>query len=336
MRAREFISETKGLPFPGTYEQEYAPFKQVGSRKITAMTNEALDSAYPFTTDNTGRKFYFTTDAGVEYYVSFVGDEMVEIAFSASMEGSGPKTKLTGTGDSRKVMGTVVKIVQDYLDVHQPTALYFTAERDEPSRVKLYSAMMDRVDKALPGYQRTKDLDLGSGIAYMIKRKEKVTEALDSSYPYEFKNNAYYFTTDGGEQYKVLLNGTKKVSVSFFARGENNMPKNEITGTGDSRKVFGTVISIVKDYVSKHQPNILVFSADNDEPSRIKLYNMLASQAGKVLPGYNFTKTLKDGMFTDFYLTRDGVKVPKLDIVKNVAQRALDVIAEEDLQRSRK
>jgi len=154
----------------------------------------------------------------------------------------------------------------------------------------------------------------------------KVAEALDSSYPYEFKNNAYYFITDAGNDYKAVFKGDKKVEVSFMARGENNQPKDDITGTGDSRKVFGTVVNIVKDYVAQNQPEILMFAADNNEPSRIKLYNMLAAQAGKSLPGYNFVKKLKGSLFTTFYLTRDNVKVPKLDTAKNLAGRALDKV----------
>lgn len=166
----------------------------------------------------------------------------------------------------------------------------------------------------------------------MFKRKgpRRITamtnEALDSSYPYEFKNNAYYFITDAGTDYKVMFKGDKKVEVSFMARGENDQPKDDITGTGDSRKVFGTVINIVKDYVGQNQPDILMFAADNSEPSRVRLYNMLASQASKALPGYNFAKAMKGGMFTTFYLTRDGVNVPKLDTAKNLAGRVLDKI----------
>ena len=154
----------------------------------------------------------------------------------------------------------------------------------------------------------------------------KVAEALDSSYPYEFKNNAYYFITDAGNDYKAVFKGDKKVEVSFMARGENNQPKDDITGTGDSRKVFGTVVNIVKDYVGQHQPDILMFAADNNQPSRVRLYNMLAAQAGKSLPGYNFVKKLKSSLFTTFYLTRDNVKVPKLDTAKNLAGRALDKV----------
>ena len=46
MRAQEFFVEEKhtggalGLPFPGTYEQEYNMFKRKGPMRITAMTSE--------------------------------------------------------------------------------------------------------------------------------------------------------------------------------------------------------------------------------------------------------------------------------------------------------
>lgn len=176
MRAREFISETKGLPFPGTYEQEYAPFKQVSSRKITAMTNEALDSAYPYEGNAIGGKYFFTTDSGIEYKVYFSGMDLVEIAFSSSEDsGNTWKSTLTGTGDSLKVMGTVIAIVQEYVEVQQPDALYFTADNDEPSRVKLYKRFAAQIGKVLPGYVDSGPLDLGSGTAFMVRRQDSTT-----------------------------------------------------------------------------------------------------------------------------------------------------------------
>jgi hypothetical protein len=162
-------------------------------------------------------------------------------------------------------------------------------------------------------------------------RINELFEALDSSYPYELKNNNYYFTTDAGEQYKVTFNGNKKVEVSFMARGENDQIKDYITGSGDSRKVFGTVINIVNEYTRQHNPEILVFAANNAEPSRVRLYNALASQASRALPGYTFAKTLKLSMFTTFYLTRDNIKVPKMDVTKNAVQKTLDKVFEEQL-----
>jgi hypothetical protein len=169
----------------------------------------------------------------------------------------------------------------------------------------------------------------------MFKRKgpRRITamtnEALDSSYPYEFKNNAYYFTTEAGNDYKVMFTGSKKVEVSFVTRDKTGQVKDNVTGSGDSRKVFGTVIEIVKDYVSQHNPEIIAFSSVSHEPSRVKLYSRLATQAGNALPNYTFAKTLKNAMLTTFYLTRDNIKVPKLDTVKNTTHKVLDKVFEE-------
>lgn len=165
-----------GIPFPGTYEQEYNKFKTKGPRRITAMTNEALDSYYPYEEDSMG-KYHFITDSGIKYKVYLQGKEMVEVAFSAILPGEEEnfrpdKTTITGTGDSRKVFGTVVKIVKEYLDTHKPNALYFTAENAEPSRVKLYNRLIAQVDKELPDYKALGNIDLGTGTAYMLRRKE--------------------------------------------------------------------------------------------------------------------------------------------------------------------
>jgi hypothetical protein len=162
---------------PTTYEQEYGMFKSKGPRRITAMTNEALDSSYPYEEYSMG-KYHFITDTGVKYKVYLQGKDMVEVAFSAVLPGEEEnfrpdKTTLTGTGDSRKVFGTVVKIVKEYLETHKPNSLYFTAENSEPSRVKLYNRLIAQVDKELPDYKALGNVDLGSGTAYMLRRKEK-------------------------------------------------------------------------------------------------------------------------------------------------------------------
>lgn len=162
---------------PTTYEQEYGMFKSKGPRRITAMTNEALDSSYPYEEYSAG-KYHFVTDSGVKYKVYLQGKDMVEVAFSAILPGEEEnfrpdKTTLTGTGDSRKVFGTVVKIVKEYIDTHKPNSLYFTAENSEPSRIKLYNTLIAQVDKELPDYKALGNVDLGSGTAYMLRRKEK-------------------------------------------------------------------------------------------------------------------------------------------------------------------
>jgi hypothetical protein len=158
-----------------------------------------------------------------------------------------------------------------------------------------------------------------------------VAEALDSSYPYKnSKRNPgkdFYFDTEDGQEYKVQFDIVDDdVTVAFSARGQGDEHKTGITGTGNSRKIFGTVIKIVKDYIRKSNPGIIAFSANNSEPSRVRLYKMLASQANKELSNYNFTDAFSNGGFTTYYLTRDGAKIPTSTKVKAKASKALDKV----------
>ena len=159
----------------------------------------------------------------------------------------------------------------------------------------------------------------------------KVAEALDSSYEYRGSKrnpgNDFYFDTEDGQEYKVEIdNVDNDVTVAFSAKGQGDEHKIGLTGTGNSRKVFGTVIKIVKDYIRKSNPEIIAFSANNSEPSRVRLYKMLASQANKELSNYNFTDAFSNGGFTTYYLTRDGAKVPASTKVKAKANKALDKV----------
>jgi hypothetical protein len=171
---REEVEETVGGPT--TYEQEYDMFKSKGPRRITAMTNEALDSSYPYKSNATRSYYKFETEDGVFYKVDFQGEDSVEVAFLAILPGGPTKTTLTGTGNSTKVLGTVVSIVKDFLEHEEPESLYFTADGDEPSRIKLYNRLMSQVDKALPDYYAAKTTNLslvGNSKAYMLRKKEE-------------------------------------------------------------------------------------------------------------------------------------------------------------------
>lgn len=324
---------------PTTYEEEYGMFKSKGPRRIMSMT-EALDSSYPYEEYSMG-KYHFVTDSGIKYKVYLQGKDMVEVAFSAILPGEEEnfrpdKTTLTGTGDSRKVFGTVVKIVKEYLDTHKPNALYFTAENAEPSRIKLYNRLIAQVDKELPDYKALGNIDLGTGTAYMLKRKtDTVNEALDSSYEYRTSEYApgqvFYFDTDDGSEYRVEFGRAGKAAeVAFERLGKDNEYKIGLTGTGDSRKIFGTIINIVKDYLAKNNPKLLLFTANNSEPSRVKLYKMLASKVDQALPDYTFAGALNNGTFTQFNINhKSNPNISKLDKVKAAGWKTLDKIVGE-------
>lgn len=306
MRASEFITENKGLPFPGTYEEEYSMFKRKGPRRITAMTNEALDSSYEYEGNPLGSRFYFETDDGVEYKVFFAGNRLVEISFNASTDGGETwKSTMIGTGNAYKVFGTIVKIVQEYVEVHQPDALYFTADKDERGRVSLYKKLAASVDKALPNFIDAGPTDLGSGVAFMVRRKdaERIDEIADN--PYDYMQNVktpekrvYRFQTDNGQLYRVqVLNretpdiknfGIKKsLEIHFdLTDMKTGKPNTGVTGTGDAIRVFSTVADILQKEVAAQKPPNIVIASKADDASRVKLYRTLARRATSIMPEY--------------------------------------------------
>ena len=285
---------------PTTYEQEYDMFKSKGPRRITAMTNEALDSSYPYEGDRINGRYHFKTEDGIQYKVHFQGKDLFEVAFSAILPGEEEnfrpdKTTLTGTGNSRKVFGTVIKIVQDFVESHKPKALYFTAIGDEPSRIKLYDTLISQVDKALPDYYADQPIVLSSGKAYFLKRKEEqVTEALDSTpYKYDFDQVGHTyvatFMTVNNVEYETLIEIlgpqiNSPIEVIFNMINNEGDPSIGIENTGDARRVFATVIDIIKKYTSMNKPIEIEFSAK--EPSRVRLYDAFIRRLDRELPKY--------------------------------------------------
>ena len=73
-----------------------------------------------------------------------------------------------------------------------------------------------------------------------------------------------------------------------------------ITNTGDSFQVFSAVVNIIQEYITKHNPQQIMFAAA--EPSRVKLYKRLAGK----LPGYHTESWKNDNMDTVFLLTRSS------------------------------
>ena len=292
-----------GLPFPGTYEQEYDMVKSKGPRRITAMTNES-EKSFPNIVDTIVKSI----------------PNVNEIYFHGS--------RAIGKG-KRKSDWDILVIVDDsvvgsdYIDTVfalQDIAKEFKNFDIQPSKANSHISRIAKEEGKL-----------------LYSANQKIDEALDSSYKYrgskQNPGNDFYFETEDGQEYKVEFDSVfaGDVRVAFSARGQGDEHKTGITGTGNSRKVFGTVIKIVKDYIRKSKPEIISFSANNSEPSRVRLYKMLASQADKELPNYNFTDAFSNGGLTTYYLTRDGAKIPTSTKVKAKAGKALDAVFEEEL-----
>ena len=72
--------------------------------------------------------------------------------------------------------------------------------------------------------------------------------------------------------------------INFTVSGTANMDyysQDKITGTGNAILVFSTVVDIVSHAVGSRNIQTLNFSADNSEPTRVKLYHRMATYFAK-------------------------------------------------------
>ena len=136
----------------------------------------------------------------------------------------------------------------------------------------------------------------------MLTFKQYLNEVLNK--PYEWKlvrtsmrNIEYRFTTDSGIEYIVGLGrlGENPTLTStdwdlYFSISDTSLKKLDkddsdmfkISGTGDQFRIFATVQDIVKDFIIKHAPDLIAFSAA--EPSRRRLYSTFTANFEKSHP----------------------------------------------------
>lgn len=112
--------------------------------------NEALDQPYSYemTTNNEKSGYYsyqFKTDKGLKYTVDFQGNIYTSLAFFLKQDTGFTTAMKTGTGDSYRVMATVVKIAEQFIKEHSPKVLSFSSSEYEPSRTKLYRTMINQL-----------------------------------------------------------------------------------------------------------------------------------------------------------------------------------------------
>lgn len=67
----------------------------------------------------------------------------------------GNSMEVTGQGDELRILSTIIAILKEFIEKEKPTAIYFAADREEASRMKLY----DRMAKKLPGFRHVVDAD---------------------------------------------------------------------------------------------------------------------------------------------------------------------------------
>lgn len=76
------------------------------------------------------------------------------------------------TGESLAVFSTITNIVLTYLQKHQPDVFAFGADGDEPSRVKLYDRLAQRIGNKFPYIFERKHLKKVNAYSYRFTKNE--------------------------------------------------------------------------------------------------------------------------------------------------------------------
>lgn len=172
---------------PETYEQENDKFKSRGQRRIRVnfeskeVVNELFDRGYNYQEKRVTEfltVYNFKTDKGRPYKIRiFQGPNSNTIGVDFSTE---YEVGILGSRDEFKVMATVVNVIINYLKTHDVDMVKFSGASDEPSRIKLYTAMAKQLTARLPEYEFADTIKTRDMTTFYIKRKKSnIQETVD-------------------------------------------------------------------------------------------------------------------------------------------------------------
>lgn len=106
-----------------------------------------------------------------------------------------------------------------------------------------------------------------------MKASEILLELGDASYPYKSAGVKGHFvaTTDRGDKLRVIIDNQQGIiNIGFWV----NM-KVALSNRGDQFKILATVANVIRNELPGEAAtaDIVTFSADSDEPSRVRLYD---------------------------------------------------------------
>lgn len=143
-----------------------------------------------------------------------------------------------------------------------------------------------------------------------------ITEIGDK--PYKIGRWKYGSTTvllsDGREMrinFEPLYNNIDNILLSFSV--DDSL---KTTGGGDAYRIFATLTRAVNDYVSSKYPELLIWGVNQEDASRVKLFNHLAQRWLQLpaLRGYENLTEHKDLWPEDLEIAVDDMHGPGLKI----------------------
>jgi hypothetical protein len=179
---------------------------------------------------------------------------------------------------------------------------------------------------------------------HRTESKEVVTELANKPYPFKTQGNKKHFqarfVTDNKLVYNVMILvpledfEPNKAEIEFFSENEDVLRGHKITGTGDSFKVFATVLEIIKAYLTKHKTiNEFEFGANKSEPSRVKLYDTMAKMLPKYINNFKFFNKYPNnynGFAYHFVKVKKPTTVKENEFVTELANKPYEYDLESD------
>lgn len=229
-----------------------------------------------------------------KYFVEFHNfpEQDVEIVFGDEHGNVG----LTHTGNATKVFWSVAQCLVDYLERHPSVQkIYFTSHSDEPSRLRLYHSLSNRLAQQLGWHASSKEGR--KDVEYYVTKKPSrsldenslLVELFDLNKVPEGVRPPMWYSDDADSVTYVFSINKKTYECVFKNIGDqvydlkfrDEKGLMTITGAGDSAKVFWAVAKAISKFVEEKTVKVLKFGAN--EPSRARLYSVLSQKMAQTL-----------------------------------------------------
>lgn len=92
------------------------------------------------------KRYVFKTPENNLYAINFFetdSDDSYEVIFVQRNDGN-IRVSITNTGESFIVFSTIIAIIEEFIQKYKPNKLKFSAKTNEPSRLKLYKALLNK------------------------------------------------------------------------------------------------------------------------------------------------------------------------------------------------
>lgn len=219
---------------------------------------------------------------------------------------SGIRFDMTGSGDEFLVMSTIKEVISDFVNKCSPEKFYFTADRNDASRVSAYGKMIKRY--VPPQYKATITQKPNSDAVYRFIKESRLDELFDNTYEFQVTSRSEVswvaeFRTQNDNLIRFKASGYQGDWEVVFSGGSENERTYDVTGSGDAFKVMSTIVKILEYFVNQTHPDRVQFTGSYHS-GHAKLYDRMMKSMN--LPGY--TKSARDSLNSAdriFSLTRD-------------------------------